>query len=163
LKLGHAMLARPALTSQHSPASIYADMAAGVTDSTQALELLEKAVAAAKERNESPAYYLIRMFPLRIIRGEQEEFNHLMARLRPHLEEPGVSESLYSILARFGLIQPTGRPRYAAPEAERLDLTASVAAAAPSGAVWTPDGPATPSPATGAAEKKSSLWLPGMD
>ena len=93
------------------------------------------------------------MFPLRIVRGEQDE---LLARLKPHMDEPGVSESLYSILARFGLIQPTGRQRHAAPDAERLDLTASIAAAAPTGAVWTADAPST-------GEKKSSLWLPGMD
>jgi hypothetical protein len=163
LKLGEAMLARPSFATEYSPAAVYADMAAGMTDSAQALALLEKAATIAQERNESPAYYLIRMFPLRIVRGEQDEFNHLMARLKPHMDEPGVSESLYSILARFGLIQPTGRPRYAAPDAERLDLTASVAAAAPGGAVWTPDGPATPSPAGSTGEKKSSLWLPGMD
>jgi tetratricopeptide (TPR) repeat protein len=161
LKLGQELLNRPSLAAQVSPAAIYADMAAGMAES-EALALLEKAVVVAQERNESPAYFYLRMLPLRIIRGEQDEFNRLMAQLKAHLHEPGVSESLYSMLARFGLIGPMPGRGGEAADAERLDLTASGAAVAPPGGLWGPQG-ATATPVAPAAEKKSSLWLPGMD
>jgi hypothetical protein len=93
---------------------------------------------------------------LRQVERLQQIIDDLQTR---HAREPGIMPALVGMLMRLGLIQPGGvPPRGVAP----ADVAA--AAASPAGGVWTPDGGAAQAAAAApGGEKKSSLWLPGMD
>ena len=76
----------------------------------------------AERAGASPARWYLDELPLRLVRGEAAEVRHIMTVLQTrHASEPGVSETLYQILVRFGIITPEGQiaemPEAAAPAA----------------------------------------------
>ena len=119
--------------------------------------MLHKAQDAAKAKGKSPARYLLAEIPLRLQRLEQQEFVRLVDTLRTkHINEPGIGQALYSLLAQLGLVQP-GQAGAGAPRMGGAPQMAAPAAAPASG-LWTPEQPSSPAPAG-----KSKLWIPGMD
>ena len=154
LRLSGEVLNRPSLGDRLDFAAVSGNMAHLVDDPEKSLELLRRARQYAGQRNTSPARYFLLELPLRLLRGDVSEARHIMTMLQTHhMSEPGVSEGLYNILVRFGLVTPDGQ--IAAPE----QAAAADAAAEPGQTIWTPDAAA---PA--ASEKKESqLWVPGMD
>src|SRR5690606_16048750 len=121
---------------------------------------IERARDAAKAEGQSPARWLLSELPIRLQLREVERLQQIIEEIQTkHAREPGIMNALLGMLMRLGLIQPGGMPgRGIAPG----DLAAIGAPGA--GGLWTPDGGAAqPAAAAPAAEKKSGLWLPGMD
>jgi hypothetical protein len=98
---------------------------------------------------------------VRPLRYELDECNRLVRMISTRFgKEPGVAQAMYSLLVRFGVIDPArmaGQGQPGASGAEGPGAEPLAAAAAPASPLWTPGSPA----AAPASEAKSKLWLPG--
>jgi hypothetical protein len=158
-KLGAELLQREHLTEMVDMSEVAGSMAKLEDNPDLTLQRLADARRWAEKLNKSPARWYLEELPLRLMMGDAARVQHLMELLSTrHNHEPGVSQSLYNILMRFGIITPDGR----------MVGQAGAAGPAPDDAVpasddgpkiWTPDAPAS-SPA---GKKDSKLWVPGMD
>lgn len=143
---------RPSLDNQFNKAEAFM-MLARISQGQSALDYLLQAQAAAVMSKTSPAKYLMAEIPLRLQRGEIAEFQRVIQTLQArHMKEPGVAETLYSLMHQLGLTRPRGG---GAPAPLASPLAAEAAAPASPG-VWSPESPAP-------SASKSKLWLPGMD
>lgn len=151
LKMGREIIDRPALDKIANKEDVFEILSRQSSDPAETLELLVKAQEWATARGRSPARFMLQEIPLRLLRGEQAEFTRIMDTLRSkHMNEPGIAQGLYMMLAQLGLIRPqAGGGMPVAP--------AAPATAAPAGSGWFPSQPAA------AEQPKSKLWLPGMD
>jgi hypothetical protein len=162
-RIAQEVVSRPSLDNhpEVSKAEVYDILSRIAPDADEALALVLKAQEIAKVKGQSPARYLLAEFTLRLRRGEEAEAKRVLNTLMSkHMREPGIQQSVYSILAQLGLIEidpTTGQPVMARG-------MAAAPAAAPAGGLWTPDQgmPTVPAPAAPAASK-SKLWVPGMD
>ncbi len=153
-RLGQEVLRRGGLGEQLDLADVCGAMAQLAVDPDEALTYLRRAREHSGKAGKSPAQWYLAELPLRLMRGEGSEVRHILTVLQTrHIREPGVSESLFSILVRFGVVTPDGR-LVAEPES-----VAAEAAADPGTKLWTPD---STQPASG-EKKDSQLWVPGMD
>ncbi|MCU0960146.1 MAG: hypothetical protein MUF48_08565 [Pirellulaceae bacterium] len=150
--LGKELLRREnLLAEQVELGHVCEQLARSSNDSDLTLEYLRKARQYAAAKGYSAATHLLNELPLRLLRGEAREATQVLTQLqRNHMREPGVAETLYHILERFGVV---GRE----PVSESVpEPVAAAAESAPAAALWTPG-----SPPTAAQEQKSSkLWLP---
>lgn len=117
-------------------------------DPDRALEHLTDARKLAERQGQSSAPWDLDELMIRIQRQEPQEMVRLIQHIqKEHGREPGIAESLFTMLSRLGMLTPDGRILIPAGPAP-------AAAAAESGKIWTPD---SGQPATGT---KSGLWVP---
>ena len=149
-RLGNEIMARPSLAEQVNRSAVCMILAELAANLDQSLDFVLKAKQFATETGKSPAKCLLAELPLRLLRGDGAEAQQVIDTLRTrHKQEPGVMESLYKLLVRFGILSPDGRPA-AAPPAE-------MESAAPAASqLWTPDAPQ----AAAEGQKTSKLWVP---
>jgi hypothetical protein len=158
------IVSRPSLDNREelSKAEVYDILSRRAATADEALDFNHKAQAAARDKGQSPAQYLIAEFTLRLRRGEGAEAERIMQTLQSrHIREPGIAQALYSVLAQLGLVEldpATGLPM----PARRAGAPAAGAAAPAASGLWTPDQELPPS---GGAQSgsPSKLWIPGMD
>jgi Flp pilus assembly protein TadD len=156
LKAGREVINRPSLDKTANKEDIFEILARQSSDPAETIDLLAKAQDWAKAHGRSPARFMLQEIPLRLLRGEQAEFTRIMDTLRSkHMNEPGIAQGLYMLLAQLGLIRPQGGAMPQQPAAAGIPVTP---AAAPAAGLWSPN-----QPVPAAAEPKSKLWLPGMD
>lgn len=163
LKMGREIINRPALDKVTNKEDVFEILSRQSSDPAETLDFLSKAQEWAAARGRSPARFMLQEIPLRLVRGEQAEFTRIMDTLRAkHMNEPGIAQGLYMMLAQLGLIRPQagGMPPGAMQPAGfgAAPMAPAAPAAAVGGGVWTPN-----SPAAAAEGGKSKLWLPGMD
>jgi tetratricopeptide (TPR) repeat protein len=168
LKMGREVIERPSLDKVANKEDVFEILSRQSADPVETLDLLTKAQEWATARGRSPARFILQEIPLRLLRGEQAEFTRIMETLRAkHMNEPGIAQGLYMMLAQLGLIRPQGGampPGAGGPGAGMGGPgmgAAAMPAAAPaaSGGLWTPGQAAAPAADAG----KSKLWLPGME
>ncbi len=157
------IVSRPSLDSREdlSKAEVYDILARRAKTADEALEFNHKAQAAARDKGQSPAQYLLAEFSLRLRRGEGTEAERILQTIQSrHIREPGIAQALYGLLAQLGLVEldpTTGLPM----PARRAGAPTGAAAPAGSG-LWTPDQELPP----GGGQQSGSpskLWIPGMD
>lgn len=126
-------------------------------DSVRTLQWIEQGKQFAQAAGNSPAEYLLAELGVRLTRGEVAEAEALLRTLQTkHINEPGIAQALYSMLAELGIIDPNQAPPGAQPGG-RPAAAGPPAAAAPqeaSSGLWTPDG----TQAAGNQPKK--FWTP---
>jgi tetratricopeptide (TPR) repeat protein len=148
------IVTRESLKNKVSVAQVFGLLARLEDDTSQALEYLDKARAAAEAVNESTAVWDLQELNLRLERGEPDEFARVLAHVQKnHAREPGVAQALVQILVEAGLMTPDGRPVGAPDEGAALVVPGS---AAEPGQIWTPESETT-------GGKKSALWVPGAE
>lgn len=155
-RTGESLLQREDVTTHLDIDALYARIAVNLpVDSAESVRLLDQAVAAAEERERSPAFYRLSLLPRLISLGEVDRVREELQLIRRrHLREPGVAEHFQDLLVRLGFLNPDGSP------AERpTPAPADSGAAEAPGGIWTPDAPAPAS----SGESESKLWLPGQD
>ena len=128
------------------------------------LELLSKAVSACETDGRSPAPWLLRELPLRLMTGDSARASEIISTLETkHINEPGISQQLYGMLMQMGIMPPgMGAPGGGVsigPPPGMGDPTAG-------GGVWTPgsaeaDAPSAADDASGDSDGGGSkLWIP---
>lgn len=156
LRLGEEVLKREHLSDSFDVAAVAGELAQASGDPDVSLKWLARARSLAEQKGGSPARWYLSELPLRLLRGESAEVQHIMTVLQTrHIREPGIAEGLYQILVRFGVITPDGRM------AGQEEAAAAPAGpdADPNSQLWTPDAAQAP-----AGEKRESkIWVPGMD
>ena len=172
--LGLEVTTRESIAKNMDIANIFGQIAERCASPDRAFEYLAKAREIAEAAGKSPAVWYLRELPLRIIRQDTEQVQSLMSTLQTYWNEPGIADGVVNVLSQFGIIDPAqvaaaggmgpapGMPAAAGP---------APPAAAPSSGLWTPGGGAAPpaaappaaAPPAAGGEKKSSLWMPGMD
>lgn len=163
-RIGQEVLKRPSMGEKIDQIEVHERMADLAPTSDEQLEHLAKARDLAVGSGESPASWLVAELDLRIQRGESDAAKRLITEIQArYLREPGVAQMFAQVLSKYGLMPqtPGGLPPGAVPADAVEGVPAEVgAAAAPSGGVWTPDGPSPASPPAGEGEEKSKLWIP---
>ena len=164
LKLGAEVLSRDLTSGAEEKASILGAMARCAAESNEAIRLIHEACSVATEGGLSPANWLLEELHLRIQRRDQAEVQQLVTLLQQqYLNEPGIAQGLYEILAGAGLISPDGPAPVTGPHMAAQGLQQQAAAKQQAdGGLWTPDG-AQPAAESDEGEGKSKLWVPGMD
>lgn len=110
------------------------------------LELVELAKAEISEQ-ESPAAWLLREIPLRLMNQEAQAASDLIRKLETdHINEPGIAEQLYGLLVQMGVMNPDGtRATPSGPASDQSE-----------GGIWTPG-----SDSNNAGDSEGSgLWIP---
>ena len=169
-----AMLAATSVLAQLAPEVINRESMGGTVDkaeacgllaggsptSEQAIEWLTKAREWAAREKESPARWLLAELDLRLRRGEAAEAQGLLQEIQTdHMREPGIAQTLYELLARYGIIDPRAANPANMPS-PTPPQTGDVASADPNTTaggeqkIWTPDG------APSGEQKKSAIWTP---
>jgi tetratricopeptide (TPR) repeat protein len=149
------LVSRPSIAEKVDLAEVYRLLVGVSTDTDEALQHIDQGRKLSVTKGRSPAPWYLMELQIRLSRYEAEECNRLTRLLATrHSKEPGISEGLYEILVRYGVISPDGQvagqpPAAAAGAGEPV-------AAAPQAApgLWTPD--------SAAPKQESKLWLPGM-
>jgi hypothetical protein len=105
--LAKELLNRESLADAVNRPNLYAALVRTAPDTKTGLEMVHQAQQAARERKESPAFFLIAEMSLRIRRGEISEFQGLVSELEAkHMQEPGVAQAVTSLMVQYGLISP---------------------------------------------------------
>lgn len=146
------LLQRDSLDEKIDKSSVYLMLARLQPELEDAVNLIQQARNYCISKKQSPARTLIAELETRIERGDVERAPDLIREIESkYIREPGVGNELMRVLARFGIVDPSGNPR---PDA----MAPPAEPPADSNYVWTPDGAEPEKPAE---EKK--LWVPGMD
>jgi tetratricopeptide (TPR) repeat protein len=99
------LLARESMRAKIHVPNLYGTLARTARNSNIAVEMAHKAQQAARDRNESPAPWLVMELSLRIRRGEAEEFMRLVNELKArHMREPGIAQAVTQIMVQHGMI-----------------------------------------------------------
>jgi tetratricopeptide (TPR) repeat protein len=170
------LLARESMQAQVHTPNLYGTLARTARNSHIALDMVHKAQQAARDRNESPAPWLVMELSLRVRRGEAEEFMRLMNELQArHMREPGIAQAVTQIMVQHGMISQEDvnaatRAQVArsmsARGADRLGVPGAGPVPAPGvgmGAMPMVDPAAMPDPAMPAGEPPDGgdrLWTP---
>ena len=156
--LGDELAQRNDLPAEVSKSDLYGLLAQSAATPEEALGFIEQARDAAKAAGQSTARWLLSELPIRLQLRQVDRLQQIIEEIQTkHSREPGIMNALMSMLMRLGIIQPGSMPGRGA-------MPAELSAAPTGGGVWTPDGGAAqPAAAAPAGEKKSGLWLPGMD
>ena len=124
-------------------------------ESDEALEWLEKARKLATSQGESPAHWMIDEMQIRLIRGEASHFENLFREVQNrYMKEPGVAQALMSMLQKFGLITPDGKPMTPPPGGQPEEMVEQTVPAE-ADKLWTPGDTAADS-----SQGESKLWIP---
>lgn len=153
-RISPEVLARPGLSTRVSRAAVYGVMSRATRHVPTALDYLRKARDAATSAGESPATWLLTELSYRLQASQFEEIGDLLQLIKPHADEPGVTEDLYETFAAFGLVTPEGN--LLLPRVKRDERVAPAAASAP--AIWTPG---SDTPVAAGEPARSKLWVPG--
>ena len=163
VRFGREVLSRESFQGGFKRDDVLGVLARYVEDPDEALDLVHEAQKAAVKRGESPANWKLTELGMRLSRQEATEFQALLGNIQTnHIKEPGVQQKLIQLLARFGLIRPTGGQPPAGAAAPAQPPAVGVPTTGP-------DISAPPisseQPASGgeSGEGKSKLWLPGME
>ncbi|MEX1224036.1 MAG: hypothetical protein WEA31_05750 [Pirellulales bacterium] len=154
-KLAAELVARPSIEAA-SKADACGLVAQVEHDSLRTLQWIERGKQFAEAAGNSPAEYLLAELGVRLTRGDVPEAEALLRTLQTrHINEPGIAQALYSMLAEMGIIDPNQAPRGGQPGGRPAAASQPAAAPqeAPSG-LWTPGGPQP----TGDQPKK--FWTP---
>ncbi len=155
--LAAEVTARESLEGRVDKSETYELLAQTTRDSDQAIEFIHKACEAAVAQGQSRGPWLLAELRLRFERGLPDQIPHLIQQIqRKYINEPEVAQGLYQVLLQYGLITPDGKP---ATPRQAEPVGAAAAAPEPTGGIWTPDSAET----SAGGEKKSKLWIPGMD
>jgi hypothetical protein len=166
LRLGGELLRRPNFVQRAERPKILNLMIplSGTTD--QVIEFIRMAYEDVLATGQSIAPWLLRELEVRLLVGELERANELLVMIQSqHIREPGVAEAFYTLLVRFGIITPDGKPRAAAqggaPQPPGSPMVTSDQPQAPvaTDGIWTPGSPQAPQ----GAGAKPKLWVPGRD
>ena len=140
------------MTREERPEHVnMSDVYAALLDSRDSVEgrldLVAQAKATVTTQGESPATWLLREIPLRLINQEAQVASDLIRKLETdHINEPGIAEQLYSLLVQMGVMNPDGtRATHPGPEATQSE-----------GGIWTPGSEA----GSGGDSEGSGLWIP---
>ena len=149
---GFINAAEEIVTREERPEHVnMSDVYAALLDSRDSVEgrldLVAQAKAAVTTQGESPATWLLREIPLRLINQEAQVASDLIRKLETdHINEPGIAEQLYSLLVQMGVMNPDGtRATPPGPEATQSE-----------GGIWTPGSEA----GSGGDSEGSGLWIP---
>lgn len=149
---GFINAAEEIVTREERPEHVnMSDVYAALLDSRDSVEgrldLVAQAKAAVTAQGESPATWLLREIPLRLINQEAQVASDLIRKLETdHINEPGIAEQLYSLLVQMGVMNPDGtRATPPGPEATQSE-----------GGIWTPGSEA----GSGGDSEGSGLWIP---
>ena len=156
-RCGEAILGRDDFAGGLNRQDVYLSLARSASDPDEILKWIAQGREAAIAESQSPAQWYIMELPLRLQRGEVDQFERIMNTLRAnHFQEPGVAEQVYQLLVRLGIITPDGQParRGGGPASPMAEAPAS---AEPTGGIWTPEGDAAAARNSG---KESKLWVP---
>jgi hypothetical protein len=141
-------------------ADVYGSLLETRSTNEERIDLIEKAKQAALAANQSPAIWLLREIPLRIMSGDTQTASDLMQTIEAnHIEEPGIRDHFYQLLMQLGIINPDGSPAGGQAQPGIIDPSASAPQA---GGVWTPgsqEPQATDEPSA-AGDDKPGLWIP---
>ena len=165
LRLGAELLRRPQLVSRAERPKILNLMIPLSGSTEQVLDFIRIAYEDTMATGQSMAPWLLRELEVRLVNGDLERANELLVMIQSqHVREPGVSQALYALLVRFGIISPDGKPTQAAQagrpqSASSPMISEQPQAPAASEGIWTPGSPQA---APGGGEKPK-LWVPGMD
>ena len=140
------------MTREEDPEHVnMSDVYAALLDSRDSvegrLELVTQAKGVVTAQGESPASWLLREIPLRLINQEAQIASDLIRKLETdHINEPGIAEQLYGLLVQMGVMNPDGtRATPPGPEATQAE-----------GGIWTPGSDA----GSGGDSEGSGLWIP---
>jgi tetratricopeptide (TPR) repeat protein len=140
-------------------ADVYGSLLETRSTNEERIDLIEKAKQAALAANQSPAIWLLREIPLRIMSGDTQTASDLMQTIEAnHIEEPGIRDHFYQLLMQLGIINPDGSPAGGQAQPGIIDPSASAPQA---GGVWTPgnqEPPANNPSASG--DENPGLWIP---
>jgi hypothetical protein len=156
--LGREIVGRKSLDAELDKGAVYAMLAQLASDPQQAAADLDAGRKIAESAGKSTARFDLIELAIHMGQGDIRQADRLLKHIRTdHLQEPGIAQALYSLLAQWGVIRPDGSP---ATErgGEPAGLVVPGAEAEPAGKIWTP-GSDTP---TGGG-KKSAIWTPGLD
>jgi hypothetical protein len=165
LRLGGELLRRPQLVSRAERPKILNLMIPLSGSTEQVLDFIRLAYEDVVATGQSMAPWLLRELEVRLVNGDLERANELLVMIQSqHIREPGVSQALYSLLVRFGIISPDGKPTSATQAGRPQSAPSPLISDQPQApgateGIWTPGSPQTP-PSGG---EKPKLWMPGMD
>jgi len=146
------LVSRPNIGDKIDLVNVYQMLVQVSADSDEALQHIERGRREGTAKGYSPATWYLLELQVRFSRYELEECNRLTRILATrHAEEPGIAESLFRVLERYGVVGPDG----SMPGTKQSAAPALEPAAAVGGLqLWTPDSAAAP-------KQESKLWLPG--
>jgi tetratricopeptide (TPR) repeat protein len=158
--LADTILARESMSQSIDPREVYELLIQLLPDPSQSVEYAVRAQEYAKSKGDSPARYMLMELQGRVALGDGQRAQALIQTLSTvYRSEPGIAQALMQILVQLGVMTPDGRMRAPAGAPSPAMAGGMGAEASPvAGGVWTPDAPAAAQ-----GEKKSGLWLPGMD
>jgi hypothetical protein len=155
-RLGDAVIERSSIENDRK-ALVCLSLARSGADARRSIAYLQQGREFAVAAGKSPASWLLEELAVRLSHPQKpKEIEQLIDRIASHRQEPGVMEQLTRLLVAFGVIDPA--TLYGPPPSESafsvrgMELKAQAAG---------PTGQAVAAAAT--EEKKSGLWLPGMD
>lgn len=144
-------------------ADVYGSLLETRSTNEERIELIEKAKQAALDANQSPAIWILREIPLRIMSGDTQKASDLMQTVEAnHIEEPGIREHFYQLLMQLGIINPDGSPAGGPAAPAQPGIIDPSASAPQAGGVWTPgnqEPQASDKPST-SGDDKPGLWIP---
>lgn len=150
------VVSRASLDGKVDKAQAYGVLASVTQDFEQALRYLHQARDVSKTAGKSCGPWDLEEFMMQLSRGNSSEAERLLRHIQTeHGREPAVMQRLMQVLYQAGVIDEHGRPR-GQPSEEPSGLVVPGGSAEAAGKLWTPD-------AETGAEKKSGLWVPGMD
>jgi tetratricopeptide (TPR) repeat protein len=156
IRLGEEIVERTSIDADRRTL-VYLSLARGTSDTRRTLEYLHRGREIDVGRGKSPAVWLLEELAISLSRPDKDRpIDRLIEEIMAHRQEPGVAHQLMRILTAFGVIdpammhsQPASDPGFSIGgmelKAQAPGFGETVAAGAPS------------------EEKKSGLWLPGMD
>ena len=159
-RLAPVVIERDSLEGKVDKAEACGLLAGGSPTSEEAITWLAKAREWAGRTKESPARWLLAELDLRLRRGEATQAQQLLQTIQTdHMREPGIAQTLFELLARYGIIDPraanpANMPTSAPPQMGDVASTAPTPPAAGEQKIWTPDG------APAGESKKSTIWTP---
>ena len=159
-RLAPVVIERESLRGKVDKAEACGLLAGGSPTSEEAITWLTKAREWAAREKESPARWLLAELDLRLRRGEATQAQQLLQEIQTdHMREPGIAQTLFEMLARYGIIDPraanpANMPNVAPPQMGDTGATAPNPTTGGDQKIWTPDGAPT------GESKKSAIWTP---
>jgi len=144
-------------------ADVYGSLLETRSTNEERIELIEKAKQAALDANQSPAIWILREIPLRIMSGDTQKASDLMQTVEAnHIEEPGIREHFYQLLMQLGIINPDGSPAGGPAAPAQPGIIDPSASAPQAGGVWTPGNqePQASDKPSASGDDKPGLWIP---
>jgi hypothetical protein len=156
-RLGEAVIERSSIENDRR-ALVCLSLARSGVDARRTIGYLQRGRELEVAGGKSPAAWLLEELAVRLSHPEKsQDVETLVGQIMVHRQEPGVAQQLMQLLAAFGVIDPAAMynqaPRESAFSVAGMELKPQAGL------------PTDEAVTAGAAaeEKKSGLWLPGMD